>query len=85
VVEIQTTLGSTVFGEDLQERVDRANEVIDDATALLRALNEQREGEWQPAAIGQAVHYAVLAVRNAGNDQYHDYLELADEALAAAE
>ena len=27
----------------------------------------------------------MLAARNAGNEQYHDYLELAGEALAAAE
>jgi len=85
VVNTQITLESSVFGEGLQERVTRAEAIIDEATDLLQTLNEECEGEWQPAAIDQAIHYAVLAVENAGNEQYHDYLNLAEEALAAAE
>lgn len=85
MVNTQITLESSVFGEDLQERVARAESVINEATDLFQILNEECEGKWQPAAIDQTIHYAFLAVENAGNEQYHDYLNLAEEALAAAE
>lgn len=83
--EHQLTLGSSVFGQDLQERVAAAREIQDQAGRLLVALNEQRDGEWQPVALDRPHHYAECAIQQVGDDErYRSYLEAARESLAAA-
>lgn len=81
----QTSLDADVFGQDLRRRVDRAEAVRERARNLFRALNEERDGEWQPAAIDQADHYAGLALREVHTDRFEDRVELAEEAMDAAE
>lgn len=83
--EYQTTFDAEVFGQELQRRVAAARDVQQRAVALFTALNQQRAGEWQPAAIDQAIHYATRAVQRADGSAHRSYLELAEEAVAAAE
>lgn len=80
----QTTLESDVFGPELRERVDDAKAVRGRCIRLFRELNRQREGEWQPAVIDRAIHYATSAIKHADGELYFDYLELAEESLEAA-
>jgi len=81
----QTTLLAEAFGAELQQRVAAARAIQRRATALLAALNDQRAGEWQPAAIDQAIHYATRAVQAADEPIHEQFLETAEDAVAAAE
>jgi len=83
--EYQTTFDAEVFGRELQERIAAARDAQHRAVALFAALNQQRAGEWQPAAIDQAIHYATRAVQQADGSAHGSYLELAEKAVAAAE
>lgn len=85
MVGSQTTLGADVFGRQLQERVARAEQIRVDAAELFRALNERRDGEWQPAVVDRASHYAAMAIFHAQDDVYDKYLALAKETLTAAQ
>jgi hypothetical protein len=83
--EYQTTFAAAAFGAELQQRVAAARAIQRQAVALFHALNEQRAGEWQPAAIDQAIHYATRAVQTADEPVYEQFLSLAEDAVAAAE
>jgi len=84
VTTAQTTLDAVVFGEPLQERVARASDVQSEAVELFEAVNDHREGEWQPAVIDRAIHLATKAIQHADDDRFENYVKAAEETLAAA-
>jgi len=83
---LQLTLTDGSFDTELHGRIQTAQTVQTQACHLFQSLNEQREGEWQPACIDQAVHYTTLALDAVQEeDQFDDYLDLAVDTLLASE
>jgi len=83
MTEFQTTFETSVFGTKLRERVDRARSIQTEVEAILEAVNEAHPGEWQPAVVDEAYHYAALAIRHAESEEFEDYIALAETSLSS--
>lgn len=85
MTEIQTTLDSTVFGDDFRPRIERIEAIHERVWELYRALHAACPGEWQLVALDRPSHYATRAHHHVHNDRYHGFIEQAEISLDDAE
>lgn len=86
MTETQTTLDSTVFGDELRTRIERVETIHERVRELYWELHAACSGEWQLVALDRPAHYATRAQHHAqDDDRYHSYIKQAEASLDGAE